>query len=84
MTTKEDVTLDEKPSERKTERKIPVVDGLARVRELGRVGYEGYAASTGGKTFDGRDMPTWDALPDRIRQAWSDAATAIIIDAWAK
>lgn len=35
-----------------------------------RMGYEGYAASTGGKTFDGRDMPKWDDLPERIRDAW--------------
>lgn len=42
-----------------------------------QIGYEAYAQSTGGKTFDGRDMPTWEALPDRIQRAWTDAATAI-------
>jgi hypothetical protein len=45
---------------------------------VGRTGYEAYAAHTGGKTFDGRDMPSWDALPDRIRNAWGAAALAII------
>lgn len=44
---------------------------------LAQTGYEAYAAQTGGKTFDGRDMPTWDALPDRIRAAWSAAAAEI-------
>jgi hypothetical protein len=39
--------------------------------------YLAYAKSTGGKTFDGRDMPTWDALPERIREAWRAAALAI-------
>ena len=33
-------------------------------------GYGAYAASTGGKTFDGREMPKWSELPDRIKAAW--------------
>lgn len=41
-------------------------------------GYEGYAASTGGKTFDGRDMPTWEALPERIKEAWRAAIVAAV------
>ena len=45
----------------------------------GRVGYNAYAEFTGGKTFDGRDMPTWDALPERIRGAWEEAARAILV-----
>lgn len=44
---------------------------------LGQTGYEAYAQSTGGKTFDGRDMPRWEALPERIQKAWNDAAQAI-------
>lgn len=44
---------------------------------LGKRGYEAYAKSTGGKTFDGRDMPTWDALPENIKKAWADASKAI-------
>jgi hypothetical protein len=43
----------------------------------GQIGYLAYARSTGGKTYDGRDMPTWDALPFNIRMAWCDAANAI-------
>ena len=43
-----------------------------------RIGYDGYAASTGGKTFDGRTMPKWDELPDRIKEAWRAAANAIL------
>lgn len=44
---------------------------------LARVGYEAYARTTGGKTFDGRQMPTWDALPQNIKTAWQAAAKAI-------
>lgn len=43
----------------------------------GQVGYEAYAAHTGGKTFDGRDMPTWEAVADRTKAAWEAAASAI-------
>lgn len=46
---------------------------------LGQAGYEAYAAKTGGKTFDGRDMPKWDELPDRIKDAWSAAAHGIVV-----
>jgi hypothetical protein len=44
--------------------------------EPGMVGYEAYAKSTGGKTFDGRDMPKWADLPQRIRDAWNAVAAA--------
>lgn len=42
----------------------------------GRRAYEGYATFTGGKTFDGRPMPTWDELTERIRGAWKAAVRA--------
>lgn len=48
--------------------------------ELGRLGYEAYKVSTGGKTFDGRDMPTFDQIRERtphVARAWEAAATAI-------
>ena len=43
---------------------------------LGQTGYAAYARSTGGKTYDGRDMPTWEGLTDKIREAWRCAAAA--------
>jgi hypothetical protein len=43
---------------------------------LGQTAYAAYARSTGGKTYDGRDMPTWDSLTDAIREAWRSAASA--------
>lgn len=52
-------------------------------KPLAQTAYEGYAAFTGGKTHDGRDMPTWDALPDRIRDAWAaglDAALEVVAE----
>lgn len=46
-------------------------------KSYGQIGYEAYAKSTGGKTYDGRDMPKWEALPEPIKEAWEDAADAI-------
>lgn len=43
---------------------------------LARTAYEAYATYTGGKTFDGRPMPTWAELPDRIKSAWQAASAA--------
>lgn len=49
------------------------------LKSYGQIGYEAYARSTGGKTFDGRDMPTFEQLPDRIKKAWEDATMAVIV-----
>ena len=55
-----------------------ITERVHLMTESGRIGYEAYARFTGGKTFDGRTMPTWDALPERIRDAWAVAASAVI------
>jgi hypothetical protein len=52
-----------------------------RRHERAHAGYDAYAKSTGGKTFDGRDMPAWTALPERIQEAWVAAALAIVAPA---
>lgn len=47
--------------------------------DLGRVGYDAYKESTGGKTFDGRDMPTFDGILERtphVARAWAAAMSA--------
>jgi len=48
------------------------------MREIGAIGYEAYAKSTGGKTWDNRDMPKWEELPDRIKAAWNAVAIAYL------
>lgn len=40
----------------------------------GAVAYAAYSAAVGGKTFDGRDMPAWDQLGDKIQAGWTAAA----------
>lgn len=47
------------------------------MKSSAQIAYEGYASSTGGKTFDGRDMPAWSDLPERIQCAWAAAVLAV-------
>lgn len=44
----------------------------------GKRAYEGYADSTGGKTYDDRDMPAWRDLGERVQTAWIAAAAAVV------
>lgn len=46
------------------------------MKRLEQIAYEAYATNTGGKTFDGRKMPSWADLPERIRAAWKAAIEA--------
>jgi len=48
---------------------------IVTARQKGQQSYEAYADATGGKTHDGRDMPDWSDLGDKIQAAWIAAAT---------
>lgn len=48
------------------------------MKTTGQIGYEAYAIATGGKTFDGRDMPLWTSLPANITKAWEAAGKAVV------
>lgn len=55
-----------------------VAEGVEGQLHLGRQAYEAYSRHTGGKSLaTGADLPTWDALPEPIRQAWIVAAARI-------
>jgi hypothetical protein len=45
--------------------------------ELGRIAYEAYVASCGGKSVHGEDLPSWDDQAPEIRQHWQAAADAV-------
>lgn len=47
--------------------------------ELGLIAYTAYGQSTDFKNFLGKPMPKWSDLPETIRNAWVQAAQAIII-----
>jgi len=44
----------------------------------GQIAYLGYAEHTNNKTYDGREMPTWEDLGDNIQGAWEAAAWAVL------
>lgn len=48
-------------------------------KTLAQTAYEAYAEHTGGKTYDGREMPRWADLPERIRGAWEAAAARVLM-----
>ena len=46
---------------------------------LGQIAYEGYCASSGGKSLiSGAALPTWGDLKPEIRTAWEAAAAAVV------
>ncbi len=45
-----------------------------------QIAYEAYAKATDGLTYDGRPMPAWADLGDRIQHAWAAAALALGIE----
>lgn len=47
---------------------------------LARTAFEAYNRSTGGKTFDGRDVPPYDVIAERtphVARAWEAAVDAV-------
>lgn len=42
-----------------------------------RIAYTAYGRVTDFKNFQGNPMPKFDDLPDRIKEAWTNAAGAI-------
>jgi hypothetical protein len=46
--------------------------------DIGRVGFEAYTASVGGRTYDGYAIPKWEALGQRIQNAWREAGVAVL------
>ena len=47
---------------------------------LARLAFEAYNRSTGGKTFDGRDVPPYDVIAERaphVARAWEAAVDAV-------
>lgn len=51
------------------------------VAELARAAFEAYGESTGGKTWDGRDIPPYAVVAERtphVARAWEAAVTAVL------
>lgn len=46
--------------------------------DLGRANYKAYGEAVGGKTWDGRPIPEWDALTPTIQAGWTAGADAVV------
>lgn len=42
--------------------------------EAGRRAFEAYSAAVEGRTHDGKPIPRWEELSDRVRAGWSETA----------
>ena len=43
---------------------------------IARIMWDAYAAQAGGKTFDGKPLPTWEELGEERQACWLAAASA--------
>lgn len=44
---------------------------------LARIAYDAYCESVGGKAFNGDNLPPFDDVPQRIKNAWLAAVNAV-------
>ena len=42
-------------------------------KTFGQIAFEAYSESVGGKTWDGKEIPPYEDLPDPIKTAWGDS-----------
>ncbi len=47
---------------------------------LGQAAYEAYAASCGGKSIHGEDLPSWGDQDPAIREHWCAAAEGVLAE----
>lgn len=51
---------------------------MSNIEARAKAAFEAYSAEVGGKTWDGKPIPTWEALTDQVRAGWVAAATAAV------
>ena len=51
--------------------------GEDKTLDLAKVAYHAYGAVTDHKNYQGLPMPTWEQLPEKIKEAWCAAAGAV-------
>ncbi len=47
---------------------------------LAQVAYKAYGQTTNFLNFQGNPMPTWEALPPKIQEAWIAASKAVRLE----
>lgn len=47
---------------------------------LGRAAFEQYGRAMGGRTYDGKPIPKWEEVGEKVREGWRQAAHAVVIE----
>lgn len=51
------------------------------MKGLDQVAYEAYLVQSGGLNYQGKPCPTWEELPQAIRDCWQASTAAVLRDA---
>ena len=46
--------------------------------DYGRIAYEAYREYVGGRSVNNQEIPEWTSQSDALREAWTDAANAVL------
>jgi hypothetical protein len=52
---------------------------MITMEKIAEVAYKGYSKKTNNKNFMGKEMPTWEQLPDQTKEAWKAACTSTLV-----
>lgn len=46
--------------------------------DIGRIAFQAYSDEMGGKTYDGKDIPKWENVGQKVQDAWRAAGVAVL------
>ena len=46
--------------------------------DIGRIAFQAYAKSVNNETFDGKQIPSWEKVGQKIQNGWRAAAVAVL------
>jgi len=49
-------------------------------KTLGQIAFEAYNEAVGGKTWDGKPIPAWQDVSEKVRNGWNKAAVAVLLE----
>lgn len=50
---------------------------MSPLESRAKAAFDAYSAAVGGKTYDGKDIPSWGGLSDNVRAGWMSAVIAV-------
>ena len=51
---------------------------MAEEEDFGKIAYETYRQFVGGRSVNNQEIPPWEAQSDNLREAWTEAANAVL------